>query len=572
MWRANDNLTWFGYRTFGSIERRLKGCMHMRGDPYHVDRVVLNGRILTIDSAFTTVEALAIRDGRIVASGSTAEVRDLTRPGTRVDDLGGAVAMPGMLDQHNHLLSVSEMLADIQLFDARSIADILSRVDAAVERAAPGEWVVGRGWDESLLAERRFPTRWELDRVAPEHPVVLHRVWNKLVCNSAALALAGIDRAAPQPGGAYAGGFDLDEQGEPNGLFRDRAKQLILDHLPPRTRAQRQAALASGCRAYNAVGLVGVCEPGLYDPEIRVFQATRDAGQLSVRTGMLLGTWGFRDIAREAHLKDWLTELGVSTGFGDELLWLDGAKFLPDGGVGDRTARFYEPYAGETDYRGEWVIDPDEFPRLIRFAHDLGFAIDSHTCGTAAQDLAVRAYIAAQTANPQPRLRHRVHHAYFPSAEVLPLMAQHQIGALVSTPFIVNLGESYVTSLGEERATHTIPMRSYLNAGVPLAGSSDAPITDYNPWVGVYAAVARKTVAGRQFDPAEKLTRQEALRCYTSWAAAVTGHAASRGSLEPGKLADLIVLDRDPLSGSDEELRDTVVTRTMLAGEWVYER
>jgi predicted amidohydrolase YtcJ len=401
---------------------------------------------------------------------------------------------------------------------------------------------------------------------------VLHRVWNKLVCNSAALASAGIDRDTPQPSGAYAGGFDLDANGVPNGVFRDRAKQLILDHVPARSAAQRQAALAAGCRAYNAVGLVGVCEPGLYDPEIRVFQATKDTGQLSVRTGMLLGTWGFRDIQREAHLKDWLTEFGISSGFGDELLWLDGAKFLPDGGVGDRTARFYEPYAGETEYCGEWVIDPEEFPRLIRFVHDLGFAIDSHTCGTAAQDLAVRAYVDAQTANPQPRLRHRVHHAYFPSAEVLPLMAQHRIGALVSTPFIVNLGESYVTSLGEERASRTIPMRSDLHAGVPLAGSSDAPITDHNPWIGVYAAVARKTVTGRQFDPSEKLTRQEALRCYTSWAAAVTGHEASRGTLDPGKLADLIVLDRDPLSVSDEELRDTQVTRTMLGGEWVYER
>ena len=544
----------------------------MQGNPHRIDRVLLNGRILTVDRAFATVDALAVRDGAIAAAGATDEIRALAGPDTIVDDLGGAVAMPGMIDPHNHLLSASETLADVQLYDARSIDTLLERVDAAAERTRPGGWIVARGWDESLLAEHRYPTRWELDRVAPQHPVVLHRVWNKLVCNSAALAAAGVTRGTPQPTGAYAGGFDLDDGGEPTGLFRDRAKQLILDHLPARTPAQRQAALAAGCRAYNAVGLVGVAEPGLYDAEMRVYQRTRDAGLLTVRTGMLLGAWGFRDIAREDHLKDWLTEMGVATGFGDNLLWLDGVKFLPDGGVGDRTARFYEPYAGETSYCGEWVIDPEEFPRLIRFVHDLGFAIDSHTCGTAAQDLAVRAYIDAQQANPQPNLRHRVHHAYFPSAEVLPLMARHRIGALVSTPFIYALGESYVTSLGEERAARAIPMRTYLDTGVPLAGSSDAPITDYNPWVGVYAAVARKTVTGRAFDPAERITRAEALRCYTCWAAAVTGHDTTRGSLEPGKLADLIVLDRDPLTIEEDDLLNVGVQRTMLSGAWVYER
>jgi predicted amidohydrolase YtcJ len=544
----------------------------MQGNPFRIDRVLLNGHILLVDTAFSSAEALAIRDGRIVASGTTSEIRALAGAETQIDDLGAAVVMPGIIDAHNHLLHTSEMLADVQLFDTRSIPEIIERVAARVAASRPGEWIVGRGWDESLLAERRYPTRWELDTIAPDNPVVLFRVWNKLVCNSAALALAGIDRNTPQPTGFYAGGWNLAENGEPDGLVRDRAKRRIGDLIPKRTLAQSQAALAAGCRAYNAVGITGVIEPGLYEDELRIFQATRDAGQLSVRTGMMLGTWGFSPPDVEARLAEWLTRYGLRSGFGDELLWLDGAKFCPDGGVGDRTARFYEPYHEEPDNVGQWVIDPERYPDLIRFVHDLGYSIDSHTCGTAAQDLAAEAYATAQTANPNPRLRHRMHHAYFPSREAIATMARHRFGACVSTPFIVNLGESFVAAVGEERASKVIPLRSYIDAGVPVAGTSDAPITDFNPFVGMYAAVGRTTLKGRAFDPSERISREEAIRLYTIWPAIVTGHESSRGSLEPGKLADLIVLDRDPLTVSDEEVMATGVQRTMLGGEWVFER
>jgi predicted amidohydrolase YtcJ len=208
---------------------------------------------------------------------------------------------------------------------------------------------------------------------------------------------------------------------------------------------------------------------------------------------------------------------------------------------------------------------------LIRWVHDLGWSIDTHTCGDEAQETVVRAYAAAQEANPNPRLRHRVHHAYFPTAEALRLMARHSIPAVVSNPFLVNLGESFVASLGEERAARAMPMRTYLDAGIPLAGSSDSSVSDYNPWVGMYGAVARTTVAGRVLGSEEAIAVREALRSYTIGGAYATGLERIKGSIEPGKVADLVVLPHDPLKVTADELRETKPVATMVGGRWVFD-
>jgi predicted amidohydrolase YtcJ len=253
------------------------------------------------------------------------------------------------------------------------------------------------------------------------------------------------------------------------------------------------------------------------------------------------------------------------------VLRLEGIKFMPDGGVGDRTARMFAPYLDEPDNRGTWVVEPVRLTELIRWVHDLGWSIDTHTCGDEAQETVVRAYTAAQEANPKPWLRHRVHHAYFPTTETLRLMARHKIPAVVSNPFIVNLGESFVASLGEERAARAMPLRTYLDAGIPLAGSSDSSVSDYNPWVGMYGAVTRTTVAGRMLGPEERISVREALRSYTIGGAYSTGLERIKGSIEPGKAADLVVLPHDPLKITAEDLRDARALATMVGGRWVFD-
>ncbi len=244
------------------------------------------------------------------------------------------------------------------------------------------------------------------------------------------------------------------------------------------------------------------------------------------------------------------------------------AELLP--AVPDLTAAVLS-YLDEPDNRGTWVVEPNRLAKLIRWVHDLGWSMDIHTCGDEAQEWVVRAYADAQRENPKPWLRHRVHHAYFPTPAALEVMAGAGISAVVSSPFLTNLGEGFVNSVGPERASRAMPMRTYLEAGVPLAGSSDSYITDYNPWVGMHAAVNRRTVMGRDLGKdAEAITPAEALRSYTLGGAYASGREDWQGSIARGKLADLVVLDRDPLAIDPDELDHVKPTATMLGGEWVY--
>ncbi len=538
--------------------------------PLAPDLLLTGGTVHTMDAHDRTATAVAVKDGRIVGVGLDDELRSLAGLGTIEEPLDGRIVIPGLIDAHNHLLSTGFVLQEIQLYDCRSIAAIVERVRTAVEQAEPGTWITGRGWDESLLAERRVPTRHDLDPVSPANPVVLHRVWNKLTCNSAALRAAGIDRTTPDPpaGVAYSGSFDRDEHGEPTGLFRDRAKEMIAAALPPRTAKAIVRAIEIACQHYNAAGITAIGEPGLYPDEMRGFHRAHREGRLSVRTDMMLAGWGFGPASIESELRTRFASFGLMTGFGDAMVRIGGIKLMPDGGIGDRTARLFAPYVGEPENRGQWIIEPDELREAIRFAHELGLAVDTHTCGDEAQQVVVEAYAAAQSADPKPWLRHRVHHAYLPTERSLVAMAAWRIPAVVSNPFLRSLGESFVHSLGIERAARIMPMRTYIDRGVPLAGSSDSPVAVFDPWIGIHASITRATIEGTILGPDERLSPREALRSYTIGGAYALGREREIGSIEPGKLADLVVLDRDPLAAAPEQFLEWRPRATMVEGIW----
>ncbi|MGI8857487.1 MAG: amidohydrolase [Thermomicrobiales bacterium] len=534
-----------------------------------IDRILVNGRFITADANFTVAEAVAIAGDRIVAVGPRQAVERLASSETVIDDLGGATVLPGLIDAHTHMLATGALLRNIQLYDCRSIDDVLRRVRERAKITPPGAWIIGRGWDESLLAERRYPTRWELDDAAPDHPVVLNRVWNKLVCNSRALAIAGIDSATPQPTGeAYAGGFDVDARGEPTGLFRDNAKQLILSRVTAAPRAEMVETLAGACAAYNRVGITAAADPGLTPEEFGVYAACRAAGSLTVRSHLMVGAWGFFPPGREYHAI--IDGLGVAAGFGDAMVRYDAVKFMVDGGIGDRTAAVSSPYlAGGT---GTMIVPEEQLRQEIRWCHDRDWPVECHTCGDRAQAAVVEAIIAAQDAAPKPHLRHRLHHAYMPDAETVAKMAAYGIPAVIQPGFLYGLGESFIASLGIERARGMVPARRYLDAGVPLAGSSDSSVAEYNPFIGIWAAMARETAAGTVLDQTETLSREEAIRLYTTGAAHAIREEDSQGALAVGMLADFVVLDRDILACLIDEIRGITPIRTILGGMDVFAR
>jgi predicted amidohydrolase YtcJ len=285
---------------------------------------------------------------------------------------------------------------------------------------------------------------------------------------------------------------------------------------------------------------------------------------------LCLAGWGFGSAEWDTQVRSWVEALGVHGDFGDDRLWLDAVKFMVDGGIGDRTAAVSQPFAGSDDC-GQFIVAPETLPELVRFCHDHGWSVESHTCGDRAQDAVVAAYAAAYDAAPDARLRHRVHHAYLPTGRTLELMARYRIPAILNPPFLYYMGDSFVTSLGVARAERMKPARSYLDAGVPLAGSSDSTVSDYNPFVGIATMIARRTISGHVLDQAERLTRPEAIRLYTTGAAYALRREREWGSLEAGKWADLVVLDRDILTCPQDEIAAIKPLRTVLAGETVYE-
>lgn len=527
-----------------------------------------------MDPDLPEAEAVAMKDGEILAVGASGAIVELAGPATVVRNLGGRRVIPGINDTHNHLMSMGNVLAEVQLYDARSIDDIKERVAAWVAASPPGTWITGRGWDESLLRDGRFPNRHDLDDVAPNNPVVLDRVWNMLLANTAALNAADVGRHTPDPPSdqLYAGRIVRDANGDPTGVFRDRAKRLIQDAVPLPTVADREGFIRTACAEYNRLGITSAAEPGLFPEQVRAFQNVRRAGDLSVRVSLCLGGWGFGTTNDEETVERRIDDTGVYTGFGDRWLRMDAVKFMPDGGVGDRTALMFEAYENEPDNVGQFVVSERDLFRNVAWCHERGWSVDCHACGDRMIELVARAYAAAQRDRPDHTIRHRIHHAYLPTTTALKLMREYRIPALATIPFIHHLGESFVTSLGERRASRIMPLRTYLDAGIPLALGSDAPVTTHNPFVGIYSAVTRKTVYGRQLGSEECISREEALRAYTLDAAWVTFEDDIKGSISPGKLADLAVLDRDILTAPEEEIRDATSVLTLAGGRAVHDR
>ena len=528
------------------------------------DLLLVNGRVRTMDPANPEVTAVAIRQGRIVFAGTDAEAKAAAAPGSPTIDLAGRTATPGLNDAHAHPMSVGFALLDLDLSPERNagIGDLRTSVRQAADDKPPGTWIVGRGYDDARLTERRHPTRGDLDAVAPDHPVVLIRMCHHVgVANSAALRLAGVTAATLDPDD---GRFDRDEHGEPTGVLREGALTLVRTAMPEPDEADMMAALEVGGREFLRQGVTSTVEAGIRDPrELRAYQRLREQERLPVRTYLMMML---------DETLDHLISLGIQTGFGDEWLRIGPAKLFSDGSIGGRTARMHAPYAGEPDNYGLWMMPPEELKAKVRRAHDAGFQVGIHAIGDAAIDLVLDAYHEAQDANPRPDPRHRIEHCSIVDDRILGRI--RDIGAIPipGTSFLYHFRDAYVTNLGESRIGQAYGMRSFERLGITAAASSDAPVVPVNALAGLQTMVTRRDILGRPCNPQEAISLGDALRAYTVNGAYASFEEGIKGMLRHGMLGDVTIFATDLYALDPEDLAATRVDYTITAGEVAFVR
>lgn len=526
--------------------------------------IIYNGKLHTQDSARPQASAAAVADGRFLAVGDDAEVLELGKAGTRQIDLGGRLVVPGFVDAHVHFRSWALGRRQLSLVDAGSRGDVRRRVAAEAEERVRGRWIVGEGWNESRWANPQMPARADLDEAAPHHPVMLWRSDGHLaVVNTLALREAGIDAETLDP---PQGRIDRDSSGEPTGVLRELAVNLVRDVIPAPSEAETLTAMREGIAELHRLGLTGLHDHrnmggGDGQRAFRAYERLRVAGELDLRLWM--GIPGER--LGEA------VALGLRSGFGDRFLRVGHVKLFADGSEGARTAWMLEPYEDTGDV-GMPLTPMSEVAEAVRQADEAGLSVAVHAIGDRTNRELIQVF-EKQVSRGGRRIPHRIEHAQ--------VIRPADVERLSRLPVVASVQPIHVTddlpmsdvALGR-RARFCYPFRDMLDAGVPLAFGSDAPVADPNPLWGIHAAVTRQrrddTPAGGWY-PEQRLSVAEAVWGFTMGPAVASGQAAQLGSITPGKLADLVVLDRDILSIHPIEIHAVRVGMTIFDGRVVYE-
>jgi predicted amidohydrolase YtcJ len=530
--------------------------------------VLLNGRVFC-GLAEGTTSALAISGGRVVATGNDGDIEPLIGRATRVVDLRGRLATPGLYDAHLHLLPVGLAMADLDVRprQAPTLAALLAKIRDGAASAKPGAWVTARGYDQSRLDVQRHPTRDELDEAAPQNPVHLVRSCGHVsIVNSAALRIAHVDESTSPP----PGGIIEQRDGRLTGLFAESARDRIRAVLPTVTDADLVAAIERAGRHCLSLGITSVMDAAVGSKagfrEIAAYRAARATGRLPVRVNQcLLG--GPDGIVDRAYAE------GLVTGAGDDRLSVGPVKIFTDGSAGARTAAMSAPYRGEPSNTGMLLLAAKELTALVRDYHARGYQLAIHAIGDRAIDQALDAYALALEDAADADRRHRIEHCSFVRPDQIARMARLGVHPVPQPVFIHEYGELYVSAVGGDRTAASHPMRSWIEAGLKPAASTDGPVSGVEPFPNLYAMLARRSSAGTLLGAAQALTMPEALAAYTEHGAYVNRAERHRGRLMPGLAADVAVFSRDLLAASLEEiLDDTCCDLTLLGGKIVHDR
>ncbi len=518
-----------------------------------------NGSIHTMDPARPAASAVACRDGRILAVGCEAEARAAAGPGVQAIDLRGRTVIPGLTDAHLHFLWYAVGLSRPNLDGAWSLPEALERLRVALEAALPGEWILGSGWNHEDWVQPTFPSRQDLDGLTPDRPVVLrrkdgHSVW----ANSLALERAGISAGTADPPG---GAIDRDEHGDPTGILRENAMDLVLAHVPQPGPDTLRRALNVGMARAHAAGLTGIHD--MEGPEaLALFQESHARGQLTLRVTMQI----------PADNLDHALALGLRTGLGDDMVRIGHLKLFADGSLGSQTAWMLAPFAGQPGNTGVATASPEILEQTVGQAARGSIACAIHAIGDRA-NRQVLDILERVGAGPSGGLRQRMEHVQLLHPDDLPRLAR--LGVVASMQPIHATSDRYMADrLWGDRCRYAYAWRSLLDSGAVLAFGSDCPVEGLGPLQGIYAAVTRKRAAepgSEPWYPEQRVSGEEAVRAFTWGAAYACGQEKKVGSITPGKLADMVVLSQDIFASPPESILDAQVHYTIVDGEVVYQ-
>ena len=529
------------------------------------DLILVNGNVYTVDDAHPRASAFAVRNGRIIFVGSDREARFLAGPSTRVIDARGQTVIPGMVDAHAHLLGLGTSLRNVQLAGSKSYDEVVARVVARAKTVKPGEWILGRGWDQNLWADKKFPTHEALSRAVPNNPVVLSRIdGHAILANEMALKAAGITAATRDPEG---GRIERNADRLPTGVFVDNAEDLVGRVIPAATREQTRSAIVAAIAEANKWGLIGIHDAGASRATIDIYESLAREGRFNLRNYVLVS-------GDSASIRHYMT-LGPRSGLYDGRVWVRSIKLYADGALGSRGAALLAPYADDKDNTGLLVTPPADIQRIATAGLRRGFQIAVHAIGDRGNRVVLDAYDAALKTVPVADHRFRIEHAQVISLADIPRFAKMGV--------IPSMQASHQTSdmrwaevrVGPDRIKGAYAWRSLLNTGVVIANGSDFPVEEVNPLISFHSAVSRQDETNWPeggWYPAQAMTRDEALKAMTIWPAYSGFQERTMGSISPGKYADFVILDRDIMTVPVTDILKTGVISTWMGGRAVFER
>lgn len=530
------------------------------------DSIYINGNIYTVDDDFTTATAMAVKGDRILYVGDQEGAEAYLGTGTQVTDLEGKTVLPGLIEGHMHISNLGENHLKLDCY-FKSKEDILEMVRQAAEAAEPGQWIQGSGWLDTLWETPGYPTKEELDAVAPDNPVILIRSDNHMCwVNSKALELAGITKDTPDPQG---GKILKTDDGELWGCLTDTAINLVRDLVPAYTVEEQQQALLLAQEQLFSYGFTSAVNAGTTVQGLENFKALYESGEMKLRTyPMIMLTTDLTSPEAE-----YIRTHAPSEELYDNRMLVRGVKIVGDGSLGSRSSAMLEDYSDAPGTKGEYRFTDEQMYEAVKLAYDNGYQTGVHAIGDGTNHQVLNAYERVMEENPREDARLRIEHFQIITAE--DMQRALDMGILPAMQFTHATSDSNMAEdrIGSERIKTAYAWRTVLDAGSIIIGGSDAPVEKVNPFHGLYAGVTRMTRAGEPeggWYPEQKVTREEALRAFTIWAAYGQFEEDLKGSLEPGKLADFIIIDRDYMTCPEADIKDIQVLATYVGNELVY--